>query len=63
MDPICLPGHVIQTALLPVTDQEHSRILIMLMNDQKVNMTFLHYIVVTWARVVCLIYTPKARGL
>ena len=20
------------------------------------------YIVVTWARVVCLIYTPKARG-
>ena len=22
----------------------------------------IHYIVVTWARVVCLIYTPKARG-
>ena len=21
-----------------------------------------YYIVVTWARVVCLIYTPKARG-
>ena len=37
VEPICLPGHVIQTALLPVTDQEHSRILIMLMNDQKVN--------------------------
>ena len=24
--------------------------------------TCIHYIVVTWARVVCLIYTPKARG-
>ena len=34
--PTCLPGHVIQTALLPVTNQEHSRILIMLMDDQQV---------------------------
>ena len=22
-----------------------------------------HYIVVTWAKVVCLIYSPEARGL
>ena len=42
VEPICLPGHVIQTALLPVTYQEHSRILIILMNDQKVNMNSLH---------------------
>ena len=23
---------------------------------------YIHYIVVTWTRVVCLIYTPKAQG-
>ena len=37
VEPICLPGHVIQTALLPATNQEHSRILIMLMDNQQVN--------------------------
>ena len=37
VEPVCLPGHVIQAALLPATNQDHSRILIMLMDDLQVN--------------------------
>lgn len=37
VEPTCLPGYVIQAALLPETNQEHSRILLMLMDNQQVN--------------------------
>lgn len=36
-EPTCLPGHVIQTALLPVTDQDHTRVLLMLLDNQQVS--------------------------
>ncbi|XP_065890097.1 ER membrane protein complex subunit 1-like [Dysidea avara] len=35
-EPTCLPGHVIQTALLPVTDQDHTRVLLMLLDNKQV---------------------------